>query len=67
MANYAREKSKFGGMVGSIQIFTSFLNLSNDPLDDTFKTKIPAGYLRCDGSIKTASDYPELALILGTE
>jgi len=66
MANYAREKSKFGGMVGSIQIFTSFLNLSNDPLDDTFKTKIPAGYLRCDGSIKTASDYPELALILGT-
>ena len=66
MANYTKEKSKFGGMTGSIQIFTSFLSLSNDPLDETFKSKIPAGYLRCDGSIKTATDYPELARILGT-
>ena len=66
MANYAKEKAKYGGMVGSIQIFTSYLNLSNDPLDSTFRTKIPAGYLRCDGAVKTAADYPELALILGT-
>lgn len=66
MANYTREKSKYGGVTGSIQIFTSYLNLANDPLDQTFRTKIPAGYLRCDGSIKTATDYPDLATILGT-
>lgn len=66
MANYTKEKSKYGGMVGTIQIFTSYLNLANDPLDSTFRTKIPAGYLRCDGAVKTASDYPELAAILGT-
>lgn len=66
MANYTREKSKYGGMTGSIQIFTSYLPLANDPLDPTFKSKIPAGYLRCDGAVKTASDYPELALVIGT-
>lgn len=66
MANYTREKAKYGGVTGSIQIFTSYLSLANDPLDETFRTKIPAGYLRCDGAIKTATDYPDLALILGT-
>lgn len=66
MANYTKEKAKYGGVTGSIQIFTSYLSLANDPLDETFKTKIPAGYLRCDGAIKTATDYPDLALILGT-
>ena len=65
MANYAREKSKYGGLVGSIQIFTTTLPLANDPLDSTWKSKIPAGFLRCDGSIKNANEYPELAAVLG--
>ena len=65
MANYAREKSKYGGVVGSIQIFTTTLPLANDPLDDSWKKKIPAGFLRCDGSVKNADEYPQLADILG--
>ena len=65
MANYTREKSKYGGIVGSIQIFTTTLPLANDPLDSTWKSKIPAGFLRCDGSILNAKEYPELAAVLG--
>lgn len=65
MANYTREKSKYGGIVGSIQIFTTSLPLANDPLDSTWKSKIPAGFLRCDGSILNANEYPELAAVLG--
>ena len=66
MANYAREKSKYGGIVGSIQIFTTTLPLANDPLDSMFRTKLPAGFLRCDGSILNANEYPDLAAVLGT-
>lgn len=65
MANYARERGKYGGIVGSIQVFTTTLPLANDPGDDTWKSKIPAGFLRCDGSIINASQYPELASVLG--
>jgi len=66
MANYAREKSKYGGIIGSIQVYTTTLPLANDPLDSTWRSQIPAGFLRCDGSILPASEYPELAALLGT-
>ena len=65
MANYTREKGKYGGVVGAIQIFTSDLPLQGDPLDPNWRQKIPAGFLRCDGKIYDAADYPELAAILG--
>ena len=65
MANYARERGKYGGVVGAIQIFTSDLPLQGDPLDPNWRQKIPAGFLRCDGKIYDASDYPELAAVLG--
>lgn len=65
MANYAREKSKYGGIIGSIQVFTTTLPLANDPLDSSWRLKIPAGFLRCDGSVLPASEYPELAAMLG--
>lgn len=66
MANYAREKSKYGGIIGSIQIYTTTLPLANDPLDSSWRSQIPAGFLRCDGSILPANEYPELAALLGT-
>jgi len=65
MANYTKEKSKYGGMVGTIQIFASQLPTTNSPNTPEFKSLIPAGFLRCDGSILEASDYPELAEVIG--
>jgi len=63
-AFYTREKSKYGGIVGTIQVYTTTLSQSNTPAD--FKSKLPAGYLRCDGSILSSTQYPLLASILGT-
>jgi len=65
MANYSREKSKYGGAIGTIQILTSSLYGSFGPLDATFKSVIPAGYLKCDGRILLVKDYPALANIIG--
>lgn len=66
MANYSREKGKYGGMVGTIQPFCSYLPLANDPSSAEFRELIPAGFLRCDGSVQSANNYPELASMLGT-
>lgn len=66
MANYAKEKANYGGVVGTIQIFTSQLPAANNPADSTFKTKVPAGFLKCNGAIKKASEFPALAAIIGT-
>ena len=65
MANYTKEKSKYGGMVGTIQIFASQLPQQNSPNNITFKSLLPAGFLRCDGSILSAQDYPDLAEVIG--
>lgn len=65
--NYTRERSKYGGVVGSMLIHTTpGLGITNDPNSAVFKTKLPAGYLKCDGSILNAKDYPALANVLGT-
>jgi|SaaInlV_120m_DNA_3_1039746.scaffolds.fasta_scaffold00676_2 hypothetical protein len=61
---YTREKSKFGGVVGTIQVYTTSLSSDNNP--DNFKDTLPAGYLRCDGSILSSSQFPLLAAVLGT-
>lgn len=65
MANYTKEKSKYGGMVGTIQIFASQLPQQNSPNNTTFKSLLPAGFLRCDGSILSAMEYPDLAQVIG--
>jgi len=65
MANYTREKSKYGGAIGTIQILTSSLAGSFGPLDPAFKSIIPAGYLKCDGRILLVKDYPALASVIG--
>jgi hypothetical protein len=65
MANYAVNKARFGGMVGSIQVFTNTLPAGNDPNSGEFRTQLPAGFLRCDGSILKADRFPALAEVLG--
>lgn len=65
MANYTRERSKYGGAIGTIQILTSSLFGYNGPLDSKFKSVIPAGYLKCDGRILLVKDYPALAAVIG--
>ena len=66
MANYTFERSRYGGCAGQIIVHsTHLLGSTNDPNLNTFKSKIPAGYLRCDGSILNARDFYHLAEILG--
>ena len=66
MANYTYERSKYGGCVGSIIIHsTPEISGSNDPLTAQFRNTIPAGYLKCDGSVLNAKDFLALSQILG--
>lgn len=61
---YNREKSKIGTTTGTIIHWSKQLT-SNDPDNAQIKNDLPAGYLRCDGSIYSAEIYPQLAEILG--
>ncbi len=64
-AFYNKEKSKHGTMTGSIITFPVEL-VEDDPKGTTNQELIPAGYLRCDGRVLFAVEYPELAAVLGT-
>ena len=61
---YNREKSKIGTTTGTIIHWSKELT-SNDPENTSTRDLLPAGYLRCDGSIYAADIFPELATILG--
>ena len=62
---YSKEKGKLGTLTGSIMNWSKQLS-SNDPQDPTIYQTLPAGYLRCDGAVYLAENFPELATILGT-
>lgn len=64
MSNYSRERSRYGGYIGSIQIHTS-LGLGSDPSSIQFNNILPAGFLRCNGQVLNAKDYFALSQILG--
>ena len=62
---YTVEKAKFGGTTGTILPFTIQLPTTNLPDASTWKTYLPAGFLRCDGSIYKAELFPTLASVIG--
>ena len=62
--NYAFERGKYGVFPGTIIAFCRTLN-GDDPNASDFRQRIPAGFLRCDGSILNGVDYPNLKDILG--
>lgn len=64
--NYARKKSHWGGVPGTIHIHTvPGLGFNNDPTTAVFKENLPAGFLKCDGTVKNVKDYYLLGQILG--
>lgn len=62
---YTNEKAKFGGTTGIIIPFMKQLPSTNLPDQGNWKKYVPAGYLRCDGSIYKADLFPVLASIIG--
>jgi hypothetical protein len=62
---YNKEKAKMGSLTGMIISFPVEIT-SDDPASELNKALIPAGYLRCDGRILFAEEYPLLAEVLGT-
>jgi len=63
---YTKERARYGGVSGTIIPFPIKLPTVNVPNQGDWKELLPAGFLRCDGSILDASEYPILAEILGT-
>ena len=61
---YSFQKGKFGGASGTIFPFSKTLS-GNRPDEIDWKTYVPAGFLRCDGSILDADDYRSLADVIG--
>ena len=60
-----QERTKIGTTTGTLIAFPQELEV-NDPNVGNSLQLLPAGYLRCDGSIYNSSVYPALAEILGT-
>lgn len=64
--NYSQVRAKFGGYIGSIQVHaTPLIGGINDPNSSNFIDVIPGGFLKCDGSIKNASDFYALSQVIG--
>jgi len=64
--NYSKVRSHYGGYIGSIQVHsTPYLANINDPNGANFQEYVPAGYLKCDGTIRNAQEFLALSQILG--
>ena len=61
---YSKERGKYGNISGQIIIWP--VEIDGDINSTTSKRDLPAGYLRCDGTVYNALDYPQLAAICGT-
>ena len=62
---YNKEKARHGSLVGTIISFPIEFQ-GEDPKQSINLALLPAGYLRCDGSVLFAEQYPVLAEVLGT-
>lgn len=56
---YSKQKAKFGGVTGTIIPYPIAVS------DNVNRDFLPAGFLKCDGSILKASVYPSLASVIG--
>lgn len=61
---YSFEKGKYGSATGTIVPFPKTLT-GKDPSGTDWTTFVPAGYLRCDGSILPADRFRRLAEVIG--
>ena len=67
MAVYYNElKGSHGSLTGSIISFPIEIKDTDDPVSIINKKLLPAGYMRCDGRVLSADEYPLLATVLGT-
>ena len=62
---YTNERARYGGVTGTIIPYPIKLPDVNVPDQGDWRDLLPAGYLRCDGSIRAVSEYPVLAEVLG--
>lgn len=60
---YSSERSKYGNLTGQIIIWP--VKINPDIKSTISKANLPSGYLRCDGAIYNAVDYPRLAAVCG--
>ena len=60
-----QERTKIGTTTGTVIAFPKELDV-NDPIAGLSAELLPAGYLRCDGSVYNVATYPALGEILGT-
>tara|TARA_B100000963_G_scaffold338002_1_gene334472 strand:+ start:23743 stop:25263 length:1521 start_codon:yes stop_codon:yes gene_type:complete len=61
---YSKERGKYGNISGQIIVWP--VEIDNNINSTYSKRELPAGYLRCDGTVYNAIDYPQLAAICGT-
>lgn len=65
MAYYTQEKAKYGATTGMIIPYTVQMPEGNTPAQGKWRQYLPAGFLRCNGDVFKASEYPVLASVLG--